>query len=672
MYSLKTRLNDVRGIGPKLFADLNDAGITTVADLLLQLPLRYEDRSHFTTIAAIPEGELVTIQAKVEKTSQFSRNGRSMQTAEISDETGKLKLMWFNNKFILSNLKQGQEYLFSGKYNAKYRNMTQPQVEAVKADTIHTGRLVPLYSSKVPLAQGTVRRVLKNIIDHLDSFEDKIVELLSAESSMALPDFKTALSQLHFPDDVDSVAEARERLALEEFLAIMKTSENIKKEWHRQQNAAAIELAAGFPDLLPVPASIPFELTGAQKRSLKEILIELAEKVPMNRLLIGDVGSGKTVVAGIAAEQMMASGFAVAFIAPTKILAEQHAETLSLLFPDMPLTLITGKTKDFTISEEPRLYIGTHAVINKLPKIKPGLIVYDEQHRFGVMQRSEAQKLERTPHILTMTATPIPRSLMLTIFSHLSVSYIDELPKGRKPITTWVVPEKKRLSSYDWIAEQVEANQQQAIIVCPFIDPSDHEAFEKVAAATVQHQSVKEYFEKSAHNPVVALLHGRQKRAEQEDIIKRLYDQEIDILVTTPIVEVGIDLPKASIIIIESAERFGLASLHQLRGRVGRAGQESYCLLFTNASGGPTKDRLQKFTTITNGRELAELDLENRGSGEIFGTIQSGFSSLQFASWTNVSLIASAQAIYKLLPGGWRPLFAIQTQQQAEETPLAN
>lgn len=685
MYALDTKLMQVKGIGEKLFAQLAAAEIVSVRDLLLQLPLRYEDRSHFTTIVAIPEGELVTIQAKVEKTGQFSRNGKNMQTATISDATGKLKLMWFNNRFILSNLKLGREYLFSGRYNAKYRNMTQPTVEAVKADTIHTGRLVPLYSSKVPLQQGSLRRVLKHILDNLAEVKDPIPGLLAASGSkLELPDFSTAIAQLHFPDEIEAVAQSRERLALEEFLTIMRTSEQIKGEWQGQRAGVVINLPAGFPEQLPLPTSIPFELTGAQKQATKEILSDLAKTTPMNRLLIGDVGSGKTVVAAIAAQEVIGSGFSVALVAPTRILAEQHAQTIATILPQLPLQLLTSQTASrASQNNKPTLYIGTHAVINRMKNLQPGLIIYDEQHRFGVRHRSKATELKKPAHILTMTATPIPRSLMLTIFSHLQVSYLDEMPAGRIPTATWLVSEKKRSSSYDWLATELQQNQSQALIICPFIDPSDHEAFEKVASATEKYQELQDYFARASAGaqtqavaanlqPKIALLHGRQKKTEQDQIIADLYGGKIDILVTTPIVEVGVDLPQAAVMIIESAERFGLASLHQLRGRVGRAGQASYCLLFTSSTAETAGQRLQQFTQINNGRELAELDLANRGSGEIFGTIQSGFSQLQFASWTNLEMIGAAQQIYAQLPLDWQPIFTTGEKIELAEMPLAN
>jgi ATP-dependent DNA helicase RecG len=362
-------------------------------------------------------------------------------------------------------------------------------------------------------------------------------------------------------------------------------------------------------------------------------------------------------------------------------LAEQHFQTLQNIFPELEVELLTSKTgkKFMSGSESKKLYVGTHALINQINKINPGLVIYDEQHRFGVNQRSESSKLKKIPHTLTMSATPIPRSLMLTIFSHLNVSVIDEMPKGRIPTKTWVVPEQKRASAYDWIAKQLAGiNQDQsklALIVCPFIDPSNHEAFENIASANETFAAVKSEFKKLAKthgkNYKVALLHGRMKPDEQNKIISQLYHKKIDILVTTPVVEVGVDLPTASIMVIEASERFGMASLHQLRGRVGRAGQQGFCLLFNNAKSVTAKNRLENFSKENNGLKLAELDLQSRGSGDIFGTQQSGLANLEFASWTNLELIGQAKQIYEKLPKNWEPFFAPKIQPE-DIKPLAN
>jgi ATP-dependent DNA helicase RecG len=702
MYSLTTPLETIKGIGPKLFEKFEEQGFLTLKDLLLFLPLRYSDRSEIVKIADLEQDKLVTFKAKLKSISGFYKNRRRMDTAVVEDETGKIKLMWFNNKFISKSLKTGETYMISGKLNDR-GTITQPTMEVDKADTIHTGRLVPLYSSTIDIPQGKLRRLLRHITTQLEN-NSRLDKSSQNKNSPNLESIKfsqeiiDAIIQLHFPESEDLIISARERLALEELLSLIKTSEKIKEHWKNLKSAEAISLSEP-----KIPDTIPFELTDAQKRSVDEILSDLQLFSPMNRVLIGDVGSGKTVVAGIAAQQVLNCGHSVAFVAPTKILAEQHYETLQKLFPKIELVLLTGKskikkntvTKNSTDNKDnnktkpkyPQLYIGTHAVINKLETIKPGLIIYDEQHRFGVKQRSFANS-----HTLTMSATPIPRSLMLTIFSHLKVSFIDEMPAGRKETKTWIVPEKKREASYEWIQNELDfsnelnssadnqpnPSKKLALIICPFIDPSNHEAFENVASTKETYEKTKKYFsgkkysdKKETSKIKIGLLHGRMKKEEQDKIIAKLYNNEINILVTTPIVEVGVDLPTASIIVIQSADRFGMASLHQLRGRVGRAGQQGYCLLFSKSKSQLAKKRLKQFSQENNGLKLAELDLKNRGSGDIFGTTQSGFSQLKFATWTNLELITKAKQTYQKLPKTWMPFFDIASSKDKDK-PLAN
>jgi ATP-dependent DNA helicase RecG len=389
----------------------------------------------------------------------------------------------------------------------------------------------------------------------------------------------------------------------------------------------------------------------------------------MNRILIGDVGSGKTIVAGLAARQLILQGETVFLIAPTRLLAQQHFDTLTAFFADIAIELVTAATnkpkkKTVTASAStnarqatPKLLIGTHSLFSRIATEQPSLIIYDEQHRFGVVQRSLADK--HSAHILTMTATPIPRTLLLTIFSHLNVSVIDELPANRIPTKTWLLTETKREGLYEWLLNQTQATKTgfQTLIVCPFIDPSNAASLENVAAVT-------DYYEKMqarlGSQLTVALLHGRQAKVEQQGIVQRLFAKEIDVLVTTPIVEVGLDLPQASAIVIESAERFGLASLHQLRGRVGRAGQQGYCALFTSSRPAQTiRERLKAFSETTNGQQLAELDLTNRGAGDLFGTQQHGFDRLRFASWSNVELIHQAQTLASMLTPDWESLVPV-------------
>jgi ATP-dependent DNA helicase RecG len=682
MYSLNTPIDTIRGVGPQLASKFAENNIFSLKDLLLFLPIRYSDRSEIVQIKDLEIDKLVTFKASIANHSGFYKNRRRIDSATAIDETGKVKLMWFNNKFINQNLKNDSQYMISGKLTSR-NTIVQPTIEIIKAENIHTGRLVPIYSSTIDIPQGSLRRILHHAVSNLKEINTKIKLVIKNESPPTLQIITKALSILHFPDNQENIITARELLAIEELLSLIKVSELIKNYWKNKTFAANIQI-----DKNPIPNTIPFSLTSAQNKAVGEILSDLQSTSPMNRVLIGDVGSGKTIPAGIAALQVIKNKHNVAFIAPTKILSQQHYQTLNEIFPEINIELLTGerkstkktgkkiKSSDSAKNNKATLYIGTHAVINKLEEINPALIIYDEQHRFGVKQRSNAKC-----HTLTMTATPIPRSLMLTIFSHLSVSYLDELPSGRIPTKTWLVPENKRQDSYSWIMQMLTQPDSKehnlALIVCPFIDPSSSESLENVASAKETFEKVKNEFKKIlANNPIynknklnIELLHGRMKKDQQSKIIKKLYQQKIDILVTTPIVEVGVDLPTASIIVIEASERFGLASLHQLRGRVGRAGQQGYCILFTNSKVKDTRKRLHYFSKENSGIKLANQDLKNRGSGEIFGVEQSGFSELKYASWTNLELINKAKSIYKKLPKDWQPFFEHKSK---DSLPLAN
>lgn len=663
MYSLSSPLPTVTGIGPQLAAKLELYELHTVLDFLLWLPLRYEDRSHMSLIKDLQVGQLVTLQATVQNARNYYKGRRSIQSATVFDETGKLKLMWFNNAFITDKLKPNTTFLISGKLNDR-GFMVQPTVENVSADTIHTARLIPFYAKLSTIKQGTLRRLLKHILDNLEELQDPLAEIADNKLPIKL---KEVFSELHFPDDQDKVVLARERLALEELLSLIQHSQYIKSNWEEQKNTFKIEIHPTAQEPI-IPATIPFSLTNSQQQAIGEILQDLQAPHPMNRLLLGDVGAGKTVVAGIAVHHVVKNGFSAAFIAPTQILAEQHAETLQKLFPNFEIELLTSKTKKaISKSEAPKVYVGTHAVINKLDLIQPALIIYDEQHRFGVSQRSFDNPEQLQPNILTMSATPIPRSLMLTLFAHLSVSQLTELPPGRKPIKSWIVPKSKRHASWDWLIEQIKTTKTQIFIVCPFIDASEAAEFEHVASATKVYEELVAYVKE--HNPELSieLLHGKMSNKAKNEVTSRLYDKKIDILVTTPVIEVGLDVPNAGAIVIESSERFGLASLHQLRGRVGRGGQQAYCLLLTSKSG--KNERLEQFTGETNGLKLAELDLQRRGAGDLFGTQQSGFDNLRFANWTNLSLITQARQVYEKITTNnltWKPLLPFKHSKSSD------
>ena len=656
IYQLNQALTAVKGIGESLSQQLAQYNLHSVLDLLLKLPLRYEDRSQITTVEQLLKEEqssvaqsasgkqqqrlasgekidqrFVTLLGQIHNFRQYRKGRLLISRAVIDDGSGQLPIIWFNNKFIKAKLHAQQAYYISGEF--KKGSLVQASVEAASADQLHTARLVPVYSHIGHIKQGNLRRLQKEILDHPATTWQKQAQLLS---------------DLHFPQVIQNIIDAREQLALEEILYLINKSKQLKHIWQDNNQAPAITVQQPL-----IPADLPFQLTHSQETALTEIVADLGQTQAMNRLLVGDVGSGKTVVAGLAALQVCHQGHNVAFIAPTQILAQQHYQTLQQLFPQLKLQLVTAQTRKQWQLDQATCYVGTHALINQLDQLQAGLVIYDEQHRFGTKQR-----LGHHSHLLTMTATPIPRSLMLTIFSHLQVSYLKEMPKQRRMATTWLINKHKEAAALNWLFEQLSQNpDKQALLVCPFIDPSSYQALENVAAvkdvAVNTEQALAKFYQQqpaalSKSGPItIGLLHSRLSKKQQQTVIKQLYQGEIQLLITTPMVEVGVDLPNADMIIIQAAERFGLASLHQLRGRVGRAGQDSWCLLFTSHDQLATKSqqRLQLFCQEKDGFKLAEADLQQRGAGEIFGSAQSGLQQLQFASWTNLDIIQQAKKI---------------------------
>lgn len=668
MYNLNTNLSDVRGVGTALEKKLAQRNIFTVKDFLLQLPLRYEDRRLILAVSDLQQGGVdgttpVTLIAKVKQSSQQWRGRMSIQRAIIYDATGSVKVTWFNCPFIIQTLKSSGEFYFSGTWNQQYQTLQQPTVERVSDQTaIHTARLVPMYSSTTGVSSGWMRRLLVNLFEHLQ-IDDPLEQLANQELSLL-----SALRQLHFPEEPDLVVAARQRIALEELLSLMQQANQQKKRWSKEKPVSRLHQSVIDKNLPSLINQLPFGLTTGQQRALQEILRDLTQNQPMNRLLQGDVGSGKTVIALLAAQLYLASGMSVCLLAPTRILAQQHLATTQNLFPQLQCELIIGGTKSPAKSTKSntKLFIGTHALVNHLTTLKPGLVIYDEQQRFGVVQRSNQLANHKTsrvkqPHVLTMSATPIPRSLMLTVFAHLELSTIGELPKQRKPTITWFIPESKRQGAYAWLAQSILQPETMALVVCPFIDPSETEALENVAAAKEMYQKIVSQLPKATR---VALLHGKQSKVEQNSVIESAFAGKIDVIVSTPIVEVGVDLPQATIMFIEAADRFGLANLHQLRGRVGRRGQQGYCLVFSGSTDPKAKERLKVFAKTLDGQQIAELDLANRGAGNLFGVEQHGFDQLRFASWADTKLIAQAQKLFKALPKGWQSqLFIPHTDQ---------
>ncbi len=634
---LNSSITDLPKVGPILSKKLEKLGIRTINDLFYHVPSRYLDYSQITTIKGLRLGETVTIHAKIISIANiFSKKGRRMQIGSVEDSTGKLMVIWFNQPFLTKMLYPGRLVSLSGKVGFFNRKLclTSPDYEIMEeedGETYHTGKLVPLYPETAGLSSKWLRTLVRN------AYQDPSMEIrdflpkdiLKREN---LVDLKTALSLVHFPQKEVDALQGRERLGFNELLNLQLKSEYRKLNW--KQNKVKYRLKIDGSALNSFIKSLPYELTDSQGIAIEEIVSDLEKPTPMNRLLEGDVGSGKTVVAAAGAFAAFVNGYQSLIMAPTQILANQHYETLKKIFEpfNVRVSLLTSASKKMELGRTD-IFVGTHALIHsKVSFDKVAFVVIDEQHRFGVEQRAHLAKKSGTPHVLTMTATPIPRTVALTTYGDLNLSILKESPKGRQVVTTWVVPEQKRKGAYAWVEKQIKETASQVFVVCPLIEDSESETLTDVKSVTSEYEKLKRVF----RDRKLGLLHGRMKVKEKDQVLSDFKNKKTDILVATPVVEVGIDIPNATIMIIEAAERFGLAQLHQLRGRVGRGTQKSYCLLFSNIK---YSKRLKAMEKTHSGFELAEIDLELRGPGEIFGTMQSGFSELKIAAWNDHKLI---------------------------------
>lgn len=641
--TLDTPVQKLRMVGPTYARRLKKLEIETIEGLIYHAPHRYVDFSQISPIGSIQPGAIVTVQGRViESKNVYTKTGKVIQKATIQDATGYLKATWFNQPFIPKTLKVGELVSLSGEIKiTKYRKeLVSPEYELQKkgkAKSIHTGRLVPVYPETEGLSSKWLRSRIAPI---LDVILPQISDWLPSDikTKVNLIPLKTALKNLHFPDSLSSANEAKKRLAFDEMFLLQLTTLQRKKQW--QNHKLAKKITINQDELVKFQNNLPFKLTNAQIRSLEEILEDLNQDKPMNRLLQGDVGSGKTVVAAIAMYAAYLSGTKSILMAPTEILTFQHEKTIrSLLEPyGLRIAIRTGSRKDKLGNHN--LLIGTHALLYKTVSLKNfGVVIIDEQHRFGVEQRARLIRGGSAPHTLTMTATPIPRTVALTLYGDLDLSVIDEMPPGRVSVKTWVVPPVKREKAYDWIKKQIQKGDQ-AFIVCPLIETSEHETMLQVRAASDEFNRLS----KAVFTDLsLGLLHGRMKASQKDKMIQHFRDGKMQILITTPVVEVGIDIPNATIMMIEGAERFGLAQLYQLRGRVGRGSKQSYCLLFTSTPGSTSNSRLKMLETAKSGQALAELDLKIRGPGEIYGTHQHGFFKLKFATFSDASLIAKTR-----------------------------
>ncbi|MEK7582955.1 MAG: ATP-dependent DNA helicase RecG [Patescibacteria group bacterium] len=651
MISLDLPIEKLHHVGPRMLPRLRRLGITTVGDLIRHFPARYEDFSNVIEIGAIETaGEVVSVQGEVVKieTVRSWKKNITITSAMVSDASGGIRVVWFNQPYLEATFPIGTLVSLSGKVGLDKRGLflSSPGYEKIsQAELRHTGRLVPIYPETEGVTSKYLRFLIKPLLDYFTDIPDPLPP--DIQTKYNFPDYTSALKAIHFPVKLADAEPARKRFAFEELLLLQLRT---LQDRAAMQALAAPAIAFEKELIADFVKSLPFTLTNDQRIAAFEILKDISQPHPMNRLLNGDVGSGKTVVALIAAYQAAHAGYQAIFMAPTELLANQHHATISdLIPPGISLGLLTGSKK---IHPDADIIIGTHAIIQKGVTFKKlGLVIIDEQHRFGVKQRMKLIK-EQTlvPHLLSMTATPIPRTLALTIYGDLDVSLIKEKPKGRQEIITRVVPEEKRPEAYAFIEEQI-IQGRQVFVICPRIAPSSEGAKSKLLLAEMK--MVTEEYEKLSKTIFphrrVAMLHGKLKSKEKDQIMSDFKAKKYDIIVATSVIEVGVDVPNATIMMIESAERFGLAQLHQFRGRVGRGAHQSYCFLFTSSPEIAMTRRLKAMEKTNNGFELAEMDLKIRGPGEFTGTSQSGIPDLAMASLSDLGLIKQAREEAKTL-----------------------
>lgn len=632
---------------PITIKKLKAININTYFDLLNYFPYRFDNFSIISKISKTQPGEKLTIVGQiVDFKNEYTKRGLSIQKALVDDGTGTIEAVWYNQPYLYRLFKKNSPIAVAGEIkHFGHKKIVEPQeYEPIKDSylKIHTGRLVPYYPEKRGLSSRLIREKIFLIFQTLQQQNEKIDEFLPPEiiAYNQLIDENSSYYKIHFPQSKEEINRAKQRLAFDELFLLLLSHQLIKKHWQTEKTKNNFIINDQIIDKVNTfNRNLPFILTNAQKRVVKEIINDFKKSFSMNRFLYGDVGSGKTVIAAITSYIAFLNDYQVLFMAPTEILAQQHYQTLKNIFKNqLKITLLTRtvkpKIQDLKTSH---IILGTHALIQKkINYEKVGLVIIDEQHRFGVKQRALLRQKGINPHLLTMSATPIPRTLFLTFYGELDLSYLDEMPKGRLPIKTYVVPPAKRMAGYQWIKEKIIKEKVQVYVICPLIDESETETLSSAKAAKKEYQYLKD---KIFPDLRLGLLHGKMKTKEKDEVMKKFKDHQIDILVTTSVIEVGIDVANANIILIEGADRFGMAQLHQLRGRVGRSDKQAYCFVFSEKNEPPIIKRLQFFAKNQDGMALAEYDLKQRGPGEVFGLQQHGFLNLKIASLTNLSLI---------------------------------